>query len=246
MVRAERRATAAGRAGALFVPFLLVGACGGNPAPPAAASAPGVTRVVERTLDGDSLRLAGGGEVRLLGIDAPEFSPQPQPWAATSAANLRMLLPAGTSIELLLDRQSLDGFGRTLAHVRRASDGVIVNREQVRAGLAVTYTIWPNVARFEEYRATQIEAQDAGRGLWQRGGPSELPFEYRRRTGSRPFDRLPGDYFTRYYVDALSYERVQVNNRLFFDTESDAAGAGYLPCPQQASGYAAFCFARGR
>jgi hypothetical protein len=184
--------------------------------------------------------------VRLLGIDAPEFSPEPQPWAATSAANLRTLLPAGTPIELLLDRESADVFGRTLAHVRRVSDGLIVNREQVRAGLAVIYTIWPNVARFEDYRTVQIEAQDGGRGLWQRGGPSELPFEYRRRTSSRPFDRVPGDYFARYYMDPLSYQRVHVKNRIFFDTASDAAGAGYRPCPQQELGYAAFCFAPGR
>ena len=51
----------------------MLGACGGEPsAPPQAA-------LVVRVVDGDTLVLAGGAKVRVLGIDAPEMERDGQP-----------------------------------------------------------------------------------------------------------------------------------------------------------------------
>ena len=76
-----------------------------------------------------------------------------------------------------------------------ANDGLDINREQLRLGQAVLFVIWPNVGRFEDYRAAEIEAQTAGRGIWNTSAPlTELPFEYRLRIdGGAPF-RPVGDY----------------------------------------------------
>jgi hypothetical protein len=180
----------------------------------------------------------------MLNIDAPESAQAP--WGAESRSELERLSPPGTELTLEGDRDRVDGFGRLLAHAIRR-DGLNLNREQLRLGRAVLFVIWPNMTRFEEYRAAQIEARAAGRGLWNPAAPlAELPFEYRLRIdGDAPF-RPVGDFFTHTYVDPPDFARVHVNNRVFFDNRTDAAAAGYTPCPREEAGsYSAACFAPG-
>ena len=199
--------------------------------------------------DGDTLRITpaldGIAVVRFLHIDAAETSQSP--WGDQATNALLQLLPAGTEIRIELEPQRIDPFGRVLGHVIRR-DGVDVNREQLRNGQGVLFVIWPNVGRFEEYRAAEMEAQQAGRGIWNSTNPlTELPFEYRLRIdGGTPF-RLVGDYFTRTYVAPADYRKVDINNRVFFNTTGDAAAAGYTACPRTGTGdYASSCFAPGR
>jgi hypothetical protein len=133
-----------------------------------------------------------------------------------------------------------------LGHAIRA-DGLNANVEQVRLGHAVLYVIWPNVARFTEYRGAQLEAQTAGRGLWNAAAPlRELPFEYRLRQDREMAFRPVGDFFTRAYVEAADYARVHVNNRVFFNSRGDAEAAGYRACARDNAGtYSAACFSGG-
>jgi endonuclease YncB( thermonuclease family) len=215
-----------------------------QPSPPA-----GSLYTVSSITDGDTLRftpaLDGNMTVRFLHIDAPETAQSP--WGNQATNALVQLLPAGTEIRIELEQMRIDPFGRILGHVIRR-DGVDVNREQLRNGQGVLFVIWPNVGRFEEYRAAEIEAQQAGRGIWNSANPlTELPFEYRLRTdGGAPF-RPVGDYFTRRYVAPADYRRVDINNRVFFNNTGDASAAGYAACPRTDGGeYAASCFAPGR
>jgi endonuclease YncB( thermonuclease family) len=199
--------------------------------------------------DGDTVRfspaLFGSTSLRLLDIDAPESGGDTQePWAGASRAHLQQQLPSGSEITIETDRERVDAFGRVLGHAVRA-DGVNVNREQLRLGHGVLYVIWPNVARFAEYRSAQIEAQAAGRGVWSVAGPlPELPFEFRlRQDRSAPF-RPVGDFFTQRYVEAADYRRVHVNNRVFFNSRTDADVAGYRLCARDDGGvYTDACFA---
>lgn len=198
--------------------------------------------------DGDTLRfspaLEGTTILRMLHIDAPETAQAP--WGEQSRAELLRLAPAATALRIETEQTRLDGFGRVLGHAIRG-DGLDVNREQLRLGQAVLYVIWPNVNRFEDYRAAEIEAQAEGRGIWNPAAPlAELPFEYRLRIDRDTPFRPVGDYFTRRYVDPADYNRVHVNNRVFFNNSTDAASAGYLPCPRTAGDYSATCFAAGR
>jgi endonuclease YncB( thermonuclease family) len=232
---------------------ILVSACSRptTPTTPTGPSQPSTARnTVQSITDGDTLRLAseimGTSRVRLVNIDAPELGGASQePWAAASRDALRALLPAGTEVSVITDRQPLDSFGRLLGIVIR-QDGIDVNYEQLRLGHAVTYFIWPNRDRLLSYRAAQIEAQDGARGIWGSPALRELPFEYRLRIDNeRPF-RPVGDALTSRYVEAGDYPRVHVNNRLFFGSVFDAQAAGYLACPRDGPDYAAGCFAPGR
>lgn len=215
-----------------------------NPVPPA-PSAFSVTSIT----DGDTLRFSPALEattaLRLLGIDAPESAQAP--WGTAARSALLQLAPVATEVTIETDQTRVDSFGRVLGHALRR-DGVNLNREQLRGGHAVTFVIWPNVNRFTEYRAAQIEAQANQRGIWDPAQPlQELPYEYRLRTdGDAPF-RPAGDFFTRQYVEPADYRRVHVNNRVFFNTRADATAAGYQSCPRTSAGdYAAQCFASGQ
>lgn len=214
----------------------------GNPQPPAPSFA--VTSIT----DGDTLRFAPPRDMattlRMLNIDSPESAQAP--WGEAARSALLQLAPPSTPLAMETDQTRLDAFGRLLAHAAR-TDGLNLNREQLRAGHAVLFVIWPNLSRFEEYRAAQIEAQSNERGIWDPARPlEEMPFEYRLRIdGDAPF-RPVGDFFTRHYVEPADYGRVHVNNRVFFNSRSDAAAAGYQPCPREETGdYAAQCFAEG-
>jgi endonuclease YncB( thermonuclease family) len=204
---------------------------------------------VSSITDGDTLRFSppidGISVLRFLHVDTPEIGQAP--WGDRATAELLRLAPAGTVLRIETGQVRTDPFGRLLGHAIR-QDGLDINREQLRLGQAVLFVIWPNVGRFEDYRAAEIEAQAAGRGLWNASAPlAELPFEYRLRfDGATPF-RPVGDFFTRRFVAPADYRRVHVNNRIFFDNLGDATTAGYVACPRDTAGtYAPECFASGQ
>ena len=227
------------------------GACGSDSpsspsptTPPPAATSFTVTSIT----DGDTLRFSpafeGTSVLRLLDIDTAETTQVP--WGDLAREEMLRLAPPATELRLETEQMHIDPFGRLLAHAIRR-DGLTVNKELLRGGQAVLFVIWPNVRRFEEYRAAEIEAQTEGRGLWNPANPlTELPFEYRLRIDRDTPFRPVGDYFTRRYVDAADYKRVDVNNRVFFNNTSDAGTAGYIACPRSNGEYSASCFAAGR
>jgi endonuclease YncB( thermonuclease family) len=231
---------------------LISAACGSDspsaPSQPPQSPPPASGYTVTSITDGDTLRFTPALEsttiLRLLHVDAPETAQAP--WGEQSRARLLQLAPAATGIRIETEPTRLDGFGRVLGHAIR-TDGVDINREQLRTGQAVLYVIWPNIGRFEDYRAAEIEAQAAGRGIWNPASPlTELPFEYRLRIDRETPFRPVGDYFTRNFVEPADYAGVDVNNRIFFNNRTDAAAAGYVACPRTSGAYAASCFAPGR
>ena len=74
---------------------------------------------------------------------------------------------AGERVRLVLDAEQRDRYGRLLAYVYRARDGLFVNAALVRGGYAVPLTIPPNVAHAGEFRtAGRDRAPRRARGLW--------------------------------------------------------------------------------
>lgn len=131
------------------------------------ASAYGEEARVARVLDGDSLRLADGREVRLIGINTPEFGKEgapDQPLAAAARERARALVEDRT-VRLSFDRERFDRYGRTLAYVM-LPDGRDLQRILLEEGLAWFVAVPPNVARLEEYRAAEAVARRQRRGIW--------------------------------------------------------------------------------
>lgn len=122
---------------------------------------------VAQVLDGDSLRLADGREIRLIGINAPERGKDgapDQPLAREARAALARFIGPG-EIRLDYDGERFDRYGRTLAHVS-VPDGRSAEVMLLSDGLAFLIAQPPNLARLVEYREAEAEARRAGRGIW--------------------------------------------------------------------------------
>jgi len=106
--------------------------------------------------------------VRYIGIDTPESVKPGAPVECfakrASAYNERLV--AGEQVRLVYDLERRDRYGRLLAYVYRARDGLFVNAELVRRGYATAVTFPPNVAHEREFRRLARRARMSGRGLW--------------------------------------------------------------------------------
>jgi micrococcal nuclease len=128
---------------------------------------------VVRVVDGDTVVVSAGGRterVRYIGVDTPESVKPGTPVQcfakAASAANRRLV--QGQRVRLVHDAEARDRYGRMLAYVYRASDGLFVNAELVRRGYAKPLTIRPNVAHAAELGRLARAAERSGQGLWSR------------------------------------------------------------------------------
>ena len=129
------------------------------------ASSPEVA-VVAHVIDGDSIRLADGREVRYIGIDAPEMHNiygEREPWAQEATeANARLV--AGRQVRLEHELSDTDRYGRLLRHIY--VNGTWVNGELVRLGYATVLPVPPDVGEAARLAFLQVEAQRAKRGMW--------------------------------------------------------------------------------
>lgn len=134
--------------------------------------------VVERVVDGDTLKCRGGRRIRLLLIDSPERNQKPFGKEATE--QLARLLPNGSLARLEFDVSRLDRYGRTLAYVYDGK-GLMANEEMIRSGFAVIAVYPPNVRHVERLRAAAEQARVTKRGLWARNGFECLPSRHRAK-----------------------------------------------------------------
>ena len=75
---------------------------------------------------------------------------------------------AGRTVRLVPDAEARDRYGRLLAYVYRARDGVFVNERLVQDGYARTLTIRPNTHFASRFSVLQNLAKSERRGLWGR------------------------------------------------------------------------------
>lgn len=143
---------------------------------------------VRYVVDGDTLDVSQVGRVRLLGIDAPETGiglDTPAAFAREARALLATLV-GGRYVSLEADGDRYDKYGRRLAYVLR-DDGLLVNAEMLRAGLA-RISARRQLRRLSELRAAERAAKVARRGMW--GARPVLPLE--RPVGLRRRDVAQG------------------------------------------------------
>lgn len=125
-------------------------------------------RVVE-VIDGDTLVLSNGLEVRLVGTQAPKlplgrrgFTAWP---LAEEARALLEELALKQTVGLAYGGRRQDRHGRTLAQLYRA-DGLWLQGEMVRRGFARVYGFDDNRALLPELLALERQARAARLGLW--------------------------------------------------------------------------------
>ena len=153
-------------AGAFFVSAIwLSGAQAFCPAPS------GLTPVVvQRVVDGDTLRLSDGRSVRMIGLNTPELGKKgrsDEPFAVVARQRLEVLVAASDGrVGLLPGKESKDHYGRTLAHVYSA-DGANLEAQMLAEGLGFQVAVAPNVDLVDCQQAAEHSARQAGLGLWR-------------------------------------------------------------------------------
>jgi len=143
---------------------------------------------VTRVPDGDMIKVDDGTKkitVRLVGIEAPETPKRKnetgQPFNQQSRKHLSSLV-----LNQVVDIKSygFDGDGRMLGEVF-LRDGMNVNIEMVKAGLAEVYRGKPaSGLDMGAYWKAEEEAKAAQRGMWVLGDAYVSPRDWRRMPGN--------------------------------------------------------------
>lgn len=128
----------------------------------------GKARVAE-IVDGDTLRLADGRELRLVGLQAPKL-PLGRPgfptWPLAPEAKAALeTLALDRELELFFGGARMDRHGRVLAHLLR-SDGEWIQGAMLASGMARTYSFADNRALVSELLAREQVARAERRGIW--------------------------------------------------------------------------------
>lgn len=125
---------------------------------------------VAHVYDGDTVRLATGEKLRLIGFDTPELDragQAAQPLAVAARNRLQALLLAnGNVLKLRADRRPTDAYKRLLAH-GFLSDGQSLASLMLSEGLATLIPVPPNVWNLACYADAEAGARRAGKGVWR-------------------------------------------------------------------------------
>lgn len=135
--------------------------------------------LVERVIDGDTFKMAGGERVRLLGIDTPEKfqsgkldkdskkSGQDKKTIQTlgqMASDYVKKLAEGKKVRLVKEPGTdKDKYGRSLRYVY-LEDGTLINAKILQDGYANVYPT--PISKIDEFRKYEREAREKKRGLW--------------------------------------------------------------------------------
>lgn len=185
----------------------------GRPLSPRGAGYLPRTARVSQVLDGDSVVLSSGVQLRYIGIDAPEkgepFADEAREWNRRNVEKRR--------VHLEYDEDTTDRYGRLLAYVRISSgrDTVPVNLEMVRSGLARAYPNYPNSRYRARITAAQREARREKRGIWSNQGSQD----------PGPFVRSASRFHRK---DCEHVEQIRRPHRIV--SRDDALDAGLSPC----------------
>ncbi len=137
--------------------------------------------LVERAVDGDTLKLENGERVRLIGIDTPEVHESVKLYRDSKksgqdtkviqalgrrSAKFTKELVEGKRVRIEFDVEKQDKYKRLLGYVY-LKDGTFVNAEIVKQGYASLMTYPPNIKYVDVFKKLYQEARENNRGLWK-------------------------------------------------------------------------------
>jgi len=128
-------------------------------------------------IDGDSMMVSIEGrarEVRLIGIDAPEWGQE----YGTKAKTYSLKFCYGKPLGIEYDVSKRDRFGRMLAYVYVGEK--MLNEELVKSGLALAVKYNPNTKHHAQLVRAQEWAKKNRMGFWLHGGLKMTPREWRK------------------------------------------------------------------
>jgi endonuclease YncB( thermonuclease family) len=160
-----------------------------EPTVPCAGLEAGSVHTVTRILDGETVALDDGTELRLIGALAPraiDADAEGGAWPAQAAATEAVrALALGKSIELRVAGERTDRYGRQQAHAFLVEGAARrwVQGELVARGFARAYVLAGTRACGSELLAAERTAREAGAGLWADAA-------YRVRSADQPAELM--------------------------------------------------------
>ncbi|MBE9124309.1 thermonuclease family protein [Tychonema sp. LEGE 07199] len=144
----------------------------------------GTIAKVERILSGQTIEVISTADkialleqIRLIGIDAPDF--QQQPWGEAAKQRLEQLI-GEKQVLLESDIAEKDQYDRKLAYLWQ--DGILLNEQLVKEG----YVLASGRSRNTKYQQRLLNAQEwarlMGKGLWNpERALRQTPAEFRQQ-----------------------------------------------------------------
>ena len=169
---------------------------------------------VAKVYDGDTITLKNGERVRLLGINTPEIKSQYRPGEVGGQTAKKWLQKKLSSGEVFLefDTQQRDKYKRLLAHLF-LENGEHLNKEIVKAGLAILTIIPPNLSYVNELKKAEVHAQKLGLGIWSMAAYRAISVDNlpKNISGWQRFLAMPKEIKrSRKYVRLILNDRVDV------------------------------------
>jgi len=171
---------------------------------------------VTEVVDGDTVVLADGRQVRLVGIMAPKLS-LGRDWLADQplsgpARDALVDLVQGRDVTLAYGGTRMDRHGRLLAHLF-LDDGTWVQGHMLETGLARVYSFADNRSAIGAMLALEDTARQAGLGIWSN------PF-YAVRDAGVPRS-VPLDSYE--IVEGVVVNAAEVDRRIYLNFGEDWA-----------------------
>lgn len=152
--------------GVFFMPAIWVS--GAQAFCPAPASLP--VAQVQRVVDGDTLKLTDGRNVRMIGLNTPETGRKgrsAEPFAEAAKKRLQTLVnESGGKVRLRIGLQGKDHYGRTLANVYDRK-GANLEAQLLSEGLGYLVAVAPNVTLVDCQQVAERQARQARVGVWR-------------------------------------------------------------------------------
>ncbi|MCC3861580.1 thermonuclease family protein [Pseudemcibacter aquimaris] len=124
---------------------------------------------VTEVVDGDTVMLANGTEVRLVGLQAPKialgrknFIEWPLGYESKDALSQIVM---GKTVSLYYGGRKMDRYGRALAHLF-LEDGTWVQGEMLKKGMARVYSFADNRSIVGEMYTEEYKARTRDMGIW--------------------------------------------------------------------------------
>jgi endonuclease YncB( thermonuclease family) len=177
-------------------------------------------RTVVRVIDGETLALDDGSQLRLIGALAPRASDvgaDPGTWRLEESAKGELrAVTLGKSIAIAFGGERSDRYGRLQAHafVVDGQAHLWIQGHLLERGLARAYADRANPACIEEMLALERSARAARRGLW-----AEAAYQVRR---AEAVSELRGYRGTFQVIEGLVVRVAPSRRAIYFEFEGEA------------------------
>ena len=128
------------------------------------------TAQVARVYDGDTVKLADGRKLRLIGINTPERGrdgKQDEPFYLAAKKQLQDIIRKNhNQIKIAFGKDKHDRYKRLLAHIF-TSDDENITATLIKNGMGFTIAVPPNIHLLNCYQDAEADAQKNKRGIWR-------------------------------------------------------------------------------